>query len=77
MGSSLRIIKIVKDPVTEEDAYTVEFECVVDDSKELLSELTKSPLGKKAIDLLNASNFLPEAKIKSEEELRKEAEAEE
>lgn len=76
MGSSLRVIKIIKDPYTQEDAYTVEFECIVDDSKELITELIKTPIGKKAIELLNASNFLPEEKVKTEEELKMEAEAE-
>lgn len=77
MGSSVRIIKIVKDPFTKEESYTVEFECIADDSKELMSELTKTPLGIRAMELLNQGEFLPETKPKTEEELQIEAKAEE
>lgn len=73
----MRIIKIVKDPESDEDAYTIEFECVADDSSKLLNELSKSPLGKNAICLLNQAHFMPEQKVQTDEELRRAAEEEE
>jgi len=75
MPASIRIIKIVKD-IHGGDAYTIEFECEAEDSKELLSELTKSPYGQRAIELLNRAEFLPEEKHKTAEELKVEAEKE-
>lgn len=58
------------------DAYTIEFECEAEDSKELLNELTKSPYGQRAIEFLNRAEFLPEETHKTSEELKAEAEKE-
>jgi hypothetical protein len=77
MPASLRVIKIVKDPMTQEEAYTIEFECEADEAKNLLTELMSCPLGKKLSDLLNQADFLPEKKEMTEEEMKKQAEEEE
>lgn len=66
----------MKDAVGGE-AYTIEFECEAEDSKDLLVELTKSPYGQRAIELLNRAEFLPEEQHKTAEELKAEAEKEE
>ena len=76
MPASIRIIKIVKDAMGGE-AYTVEFECEAENSKDLMKELTGSPYGQRAIELLNRAEFLPEEKHKTQEELKAEADAEE
>lgn len=75
MPASIRIIKIVKDAMGGE-AYTVEFECIADEAKDLLIELVKSPYGQRAIELLNRAEFLPEEKHKTQEEIKTEAERE-
>jgi len=76
MPASIRVIAIVKNPVTNEDAYTIEFECIAEDSADLIKELLKNPLGKRAIELINKAKFMPEEDVKTPEELRKEAEEE-
>lgn len=60
-----------------EEAYTLEFEVEAEESKDLLTELTSSPYGQRLIDLLNQAQFLPEVVVKTEEEMKVEAEAEE
>lgn len=59
------------------EAYTVEFECEAEQAKDLLKELTASPYGQRAIELLNDAKFLPEKPPKTHEELITEAETEE
>jgi len=77
LPASLRIIKIVKDPMSGTEAYTLEFEVETENSKELLKEITASPYGERLIQLLNQADFLPEQLIKTEEELKAEAKKEE
>ena len=77
MPSSIRVIAIVKDPMGHEDAYTLEFECVAERSEDLPNELTKTPLGQRAIELLNQANFMPETVQETQEELKAKAEQEE
>lgn len=76
MPASIRIIKIVKDAMGGE-AYTVEFECEAENAKDLLKELTSSPYGQRAIELLNRAEFLPEEKPESKEEMKVKAAKEE
>lgn len=75
--SSIRVISIVKNSVTQEEAYTIEFECIAEDSKELMKELTKNPLGQRAMQLIDQAGFMPEQSNKTPEELKAEAEKEE
>jgi len=75
MPASIRIIKIVKDAMGGE-AYTVEFECESENAKDLIKELTGSPYGQRAIELLNRAEFLPEEQHKTKEELKAEADVE-
>jgi hypothetical protein len=77
MPASIRIIAIVKDPYTQSEVYTLEFEVEAEHAKDLMKELTASPYGQRLIDLLNESKFLPEVSPKTTEELKKEADAEE
>jgi len=76
LPASIRVIKIVKDPVTMSEAYTLEFEVEAEESKDLLNELTSSPYGQRLIELLNQAQFLPELIVKSKEEMKEEAEKE-
>jgi hypothetical protein len=76
MPASLRVIKIVKDPYTHEEAFTVEFECESEDAADLMKELAANPVGKQLMEFLNKAEFLPKEPDKTEEELRLEAEAE-
>lgn len=76
MPASIRIIKIIKDPITHEEAYTVEFECETESSKDLLTELSSSPIGKRVIGLLDKAEFIPEYKEATAEEIKLEAEKE-
>jgi len=77
MPASIRIIKIVKDPTTQEDAYTVELEIEGERSKDLRNEILTCPMGNDLIELLNRANFLPTFSQKSPEELKEEAKKEE
>ena len=77
MGASLRVIKIVKDPMTNEEAYTIEFEVEAEEARELMSELAKCPLGSKLNALLDQAQFLPDENGPSAEEIRKREEEEE
>jgi hypothetical protein len=77
MGASLRVIKIVKDPMTNEEAYTIEFEVEAEEARELMSELAKCPLGSKLNALLDQAQFLPDENSPSAEEIRKREEEEE
>ena len=77
MPASIRIIAIIKDPYTQSEAYTLEFEVEAEHAKDLMKELTASPYGQRLIDLLNEAKFLPEISPKTVEELKKEADAEE
>lgn len=76
MPASIRVIKIVKDGYTNDEAYTVEFEVEVEDSSKLLQELMKTPYGKRLIQTLNSSKFLPAIPDKTLAELKVEAETE-
>lgn len=73
MPASIRIIKIIKDPFTQTEAYTVEFEVETEQAKDLITELTNSPYGQRIIELLNEAKFLPEVQTKTSEELKAEA----
>jgi hypothetical protein len=68
-----------KNPIdgSEVDDYTVEFECIADDSAKLAQELSKCPLGEKVMALLDRAEFLPEAKQMTEEDMKAEAAEEE
>jgi len=77
LASSIRVIAIVKNPITEQDAYTIEFECIADESENLMKELTKTPLGERAIELINQANFMPEQSVDTAEEIKIKAEEEE
>jgi len=70
------VIKIIKDPYSHVEAYTVEFEVEAENAKDLLKELTASPFGQRLIQLLNEAKFLPEVKTKTKEELKAEADKE-
>lgn len=58
------------------ETYTIEFECEAEHAKDLVKELTASPYGQRVIELLNEANFLPERPVKTQEELKAEAESE-
>ena len=75
MPASIRIISIVKDAMGAE-TYTIEFECESEHAKDLMKELTASPYGQRVIELLNEAKFLPERPVKTQEELKAEAESE-
>jgi ribosomal protein L16 Arg81 hydroxylase len=77
MPASIRIIKIVKDPVTQEETYTVELEIEAEKSKDLLTEISSCPMGKELMELLNQAKFIPELTEKTAEQIREEAEKEE
>lgn len=76
LPSSIRVIAIVKDPMGRDDAYTIEFECMADKSEDLMTELTKTPLGQRAIELINQARFMPENEPETQESLRAKAEQE-
>ena len=75
MPASIRIIKVIKD-VMGGEAYTIEFECISEEAKELLNELMKSPYGQRVIELLTRAEFLPEEKHETQEEIKAKAEQE-
>jgi regulator of protease activity HflC (stomatin/prohibitin superfamily) len=77
LPASIRVIKIVKNPMSGEEAYTLEFEVEAEESKDLVTELTSSPYGQRLIELLNMADFLPEIQVKTKDEIKAEAEAEE
>lgn len=77
MPASIRIIKIVKDPVSQEEVYTVELEIESEHSKMLLSEVMSCPMGKELMELLNQARFIPELTEKTAEQMKEEAEKEE
>ena len=76
MGASIRVIKLVRD-IHGNEAFTLEFECEVEEAKDLLTELTSTAYGRCLINLLNTSKFLPEIPTKSKDELKAEAKEEE
>lgn len=81
MPASVRIIKIVKDvnPISheEEEDYTIEFECIADNARDLAKELAACPLGARTIELIERAKFLPEQSEKTIEDMKKEADEEE
>jgi len=71
------VIRIVKDPVTQEEAYTVELEIESEEAKGLLREVFDCPMGKELMTLLNQAKFIPNIQDKTLEELKAEMENEE
>lgn len=76
MPASLRVIKIVANPVTREEDYTLEFEVIGEDAKDLIKELNKSEIGQKLMHLVDKAKFLPDIETEDVKKRLAEEEAE-